>query len=57
MLAAQLWYRAAGFGLLENNDDLAVGRAGSLHAELSVSQVENSTSDRALFVGGLPEVS
>jgi len=37
MLAAQLWYRAAGFGLLENGGDLAVGKAGGLHAELSVS--------------------
>jgi len=27
MLAAQLWYRAAGFGLLENGNDLAVGKA------------------------------
>jgi hypothetical protein len=35
MLAAQFWYRAAGLGLPENGDDLAVGKAGGLHAELS----------------------
>ena len=37
VLAAQLRYRAAGFGLLEDGDDLAVGKAGRLHVELSVS--------------------
>jgi len=37
--------------LLENGDDLAVGKAGGLHAELSVCQVEKSISDRALFWG------
>lgn len=54
MFVAQLRYWAAGFGLLENGDDLAVGNAGGLHVELSLSKVENSTSERALFVGGLP---
>lgn len=33
-----------------------VGKAGRLHVGLSVSYVENSTSDRALFVGGSPHV-
>jgi len=37
VLPAQLWYWAAGLGLLENGDDLAVGKAGRLHVELSVS--------------------
>ena len=37
VLAAQLRYRAAGFGLLQDGDDLAVGKAGRLHVELSVS--------------------
>jgi len=37
VLAAQLWYWAAGFSLLEDDDDLAVGKAGRLHVELSVS--------------------
>lgn len=46
-------YRTAGFGLLEDDDDLAVGKARGLHVELPVSQVENSTSDPAFFVGGL----
>ena len=36
MLAAQFRYRAAGLGLLEDGDDLAVGKAGRLHVELSV---------------------
>jgi hypothetical protein len=36
MLAAQLGNRTAGFGLLEDGDDLAVGKAGRLHLELSV---------------------
>jgi hypothetical protein len=27
VLAAQLWYRTAGFGLLEDGDDVAVGKA------------------------------
>jgi hypothetical protein len=37
MLAAQFWYRAAGFGLLQISDDLAVGEAARLYVELSVS--------------------
>jgi len=37
VLTAQLRYGAAGFGLLEDGDDLAVGKAGRLHVELSVS--------------------
>ena len=36
VLAPQLRYRAAGFGLLEDGDDLAVGKAGRLYVELSV---------------------
>ena len=36
VLVAQLWDRAAGFGLLEDSDDLAVGKAGRPHVELSV---------------------
>lgn len=35
VFAAQLRDRAAGFGLLENGDDLAVGKAGCLHVEFS----------------------
>lgn len=36
VLAAQFRDRAAGFGLLEDGDDLAVGKAGRLDVELSV---------------------
>lgn len=36
VLAAQLRDRAAAFGLLEDGDDLAVGKTGRLHLELSV---------------------
>jgi hypothetical protein len=36
VLAAQFRYRAAGFGLLQDGDDLAVGKAGRLDVELSV---------------------
>jgi hypothetical protein len=36
VLAPQLRCRAAGFGLLEDGDDLAVGTAGRLYVELSV---------------------
>jgi hypothetical protein len=37
LLAAQFWYCAAAFSLLEDGNDLAVGKAGRLHVELSVS--------------------
>ena len=37
VLAAQLRYRAAGIGLLEDGDDLAIGKAGRRHIELPVS--------------------
>lgn len=40
VLPAQLRYLATGFGLLEDGDDLAVGKAGLIHVELSVSYVE-----------------
>jgi hypothetical protein len=36
VLPAQLGNGAAGFGLLEDGDDLAVGKAGRLHVALSV---------------------
>jgi hypothetical protein len=32
VLAVRLWYRTAGLGLLENGDDLAVGKVGGFHA-------------------------
>ena len=35
VLAAQLRYRAAGLGLLKDGNDLAVGKAGRFHVELS----------------------
>jgi hypothetical protein len=37
VLAAQLRYWAAGLGLLQDGDDLAVSKAGRPHVELSVS--------------------
>lgn len=37
VLPAKLWYWAAGFGLLDDGNDLAVGKAGGLHVELFVS--------------------
>src|SRR5690606_30416521 len=37
VLTAQLRDWAAGFGLLVDGDNLAVGKAGRLHVELSVS--------------------
>lgn len=40
--------------MLEDGDDLAIGKARGIHVELPVPQVENSTSDLAFFVGGLP---
>ena len=42
----------AGVGLPEDGDNLAVGKAGCIHVQRCVSQEENSTSNRALFVGG-----
>jgi hypothetical protein len=49
---AERRHRVAGVGLPEDGDDLAVGKAGCICVKRSVSQEENSTSNRALFVGG-----
>lgn len=55
VLAAQLWDWRAALGLLEDGDDLAIGKTGRLHAELSKNlSLENSTFKRDHLVGGLP---
>lgn len=36
VLTVQLWYRAAGSALLKDDDDIAVGKAGRFHVEISV---------------------
>lgn len=51
-LPAQCGNRGATLGLLEDGDDLAVGKAGSLHAELSKIRLENSTF-KHFFCGGI----
>ena len=51
---AERRHRVAGVGLLEDGDDLAVGKAGCIHVKRSISQEENSTSNRARFVGEFP---
>lgn len=48
VLAVQRRYTASGFGLLENGDDLAVGKAAHLHVSFLFLS-KNSTSKRALF--------
>ncbi len=55
VLAAQLWDWRAALGLLEDGDDLAIGKTGRFHAELSKNlSLENSTFKRDHLVGGLP---
>ena len=55
MLAAQPRDWRAALGLLEDGDDLAIGKTGRLHAELSKNlNVENSTFKRDHLMGGLP---
>src|SRR5436309_2662022 len=62
MFAAQLGDRGACLGLLEDGDDLAVGKAGSFHAELSKILVWKILLSNALIWRGdyqmtLPKIS
>ena len=54
MFSAQFGGGGACLSLLEDGDDLAVGKAGCLHAERSKSNLDNSTFKRDHLVGGLP---
>ena len=55
MLAAQFRDRGSTLGLLEDGNDLAIGKTGRLHAEFPKNlSLKNSTFKRDHLLGGLP---
>lgn len=55
MLAAQLRHSRVTLGLLEDGDELAIGKTGRLHTELSKILVsKNSTLNAFIWWGDFP---